>query len=730
MQNRKVEVKNLGNKIKRLYNLLSVDEGFYSLALHSLAENIINQSCDGAKDIYNFPDKLEMYRDYLLTDPPQQRNWRHILGNIKRDRDNTNGVRHNFERISGEEAMAMTYNFLNFCYISGFKELQELNLIKENIEKAWDEKIAPIEQREELKSAQFKLMMSQRQNKKYEEEIDELKALERGNAQLKNELDAVKRQLEDKTTLAEMRDSKIDELRQKKRNLEDQLKESQKKAQELEPVREHLSYLERLSNYSRTRRDYERSIIKLTPEQNDVLNKIKLNHDYLVKGSAGTGKTLVLLKALAKAFEQGSQELGFEESAAQRIVLLTYTNTLVRYNQYLSDIMQEANVNSVIMTSDSLFRRTLKRIDPSYDVNYDVMDDLIAQYNSTDFFSNRELYTEIEDFIFAGAISEEEYIDKRIPRKGLKLPLNNKQRTVVWNITKQLVADMESRGEFSKNYSRLKILAYLQQHPEDADIRDISFVFLDEAQDLAAVELMTLKTLANRPLIMAGDVDQSIYGFSSPYARAGIELPGYTKILRLNFRNTAAIHQFSEYYRSVSDEIEYDDTQDSEAFREGPIPELVLYDDKRILFNSLIKRAIIFIEHLGYDPENLAILAPTKKDLKRFQSELENKGYESGIIVEREFDFAQENIIRLSTLHSSKGVDFPVVLIYLPYMPPMKDVDEVTLNKMYHNLVYVACTRAMDHLVIATKDESEHEAISDLKLAYEKLEQEFEKYDI
>src|SRR6056297_968271 len=191
-------------------------------------------------------------------------------------------------------------------------------------------------------------MMSQRQNKKYEEKIDELKALERGNAQLKNELDAVKRQLEDKTTLAEMRDSKIDELRQKKRNLEDQLKESQKKAQELEPVREHLSYLERLSNYSRTRRDYERSIIKLTPEQNDVLNKIKLNHDYLVKGSAGTGKTLVLLKALAKAFEQGSQELGFEESAAQRIVLLTYTNTLVRYNQYLSDIMQEANVNSVI----------------------------------------------------------------------------------------------------------------------------------------------------------------------------------------------------------------------------------------------------------------------------------------------------------------------------------------------------------------------------------------------
>jgi superfamily I DNA/RNA helicase len=52
--------------------------------------------------------------------------------------------------------------------------------------------------------------------------------------------------------------------------------------------------------------------------------------------------------------------------------------------------------------------------------------------------------------------------------------------------------------------------------------------------------------------------------------------------------------------------------------------------------------------------------------------------------------------VRLSTLHSSKGLDFPVVLMYLPEMPPAKEIDPPYQDRLYRNLQYVAMTRGMD----------------------------------
>ena len=65
---------------------------------------------------------------------------------------------------------------------------------------------------------------------------------------------------------------------------------------DFETTKKYLSYLEKISFYTKTRHDYESSVIKLTNEQQDVLQQINLSKDFLVKGSAGTGKSLVLLK--------------------------------------------------------------------------------------------------------------------------------------------------------------------------------------------------------------------------------------------------------------------------------------------------------------------------------------------------------------------------------------------------------------------------------------------------
>ena len=66
-------------------------------------------------------------------------------------------------------------------------------------------------------------------------------------------------------------------------------------------------------------------------------------------------------------------------------------------------------------------------------------------------------------------------------------------------------------------------------------------------------------------------------------------------------------------------------------------------------------------------------------------------------------------------MHSSKGLDFPIVLLFL-YKEPFTGFyyDDETRHKMTRNLIYVAMTRAMDHLNVFTLDKKNKPTIDDL----------------
>ena len=79
-------------------------------------------------------------------------------------------------------------------------------------------------------------------------------------------------------------------------------------------------------------------------------------------------------------------------------------------------------------------------------VDYGVVARLAASLNGTEFLTNAELATELEDFLFANAVTREEYIDDVVLRRGMRQPLSAQQRALVWGVRARVIDEMERAG--------------------------------------------------------------------------------------------------------------------------------------------------------------------------------------------------------------------------------------------------------------------------------------------
>jgi hypothetical protein len=696
----------LEESLARLTRLAGTDGGFFVLALHSFVEAYVGEDFPPIRHIESFPDLLWAYGDHLKANGCPVEGLKTITRIIK-EHALTNQVRHTFANLDKEEVLAATHNFLTFCALCRL-ESKGFSALKANLD-VWDQKQSPMETSAELKRMQFELFIAQRDNKKLLGQAEQWAAEKRRQAELEEEGRRLVSALEAERGRAEAGAARVDQLRGQINALSQQKRALSERLEGFKNLEAYVQHVNRFSLYTRTRRDYERSVMKLTGEQQEAVDSIRLGHDYLIKGGAGTGKTIVLLHALGKAKKAMVEELGV--LGKKKSVLLTFTNTLVKYDRYLAEVLGAAGSDELIATADSFFLGKLRALSPRYQVDYGLADKLARANNTTGFLTDAELKTEIEDFLFANMTSRDDYVDSRIPRRGLRQPLSAAQRSTVWAIRDTLAAGMESTGTFTKNYSRMKLVLLLER-PEGERLRDLDFAFVDESQDLAPADLKALKLMARRGVIMAGDAGQTIYGVGSPYKTAGIEIAGRTRILRVDFRNTCAILAVAEKYRALAPGEPEEAA--SRAFREGPLPELYTASSREEMSRLLVRKTRLFVDSFGYDPENITILAPAKTDISMLADRLKQEGLSSANIRDEEFSFRTEGTIRLSTLHSSKGLDFPVVLLYLPGLPAAGDYDEKASDTLLRNLLYVAMTRAMDSLNVFVMENPAEKPLRDL----------------
>lgn len=410
-------VTTLDTRMARLSRLVGTDEGFFLLALHSFMESFICDIFPSYKYGGSFPTLLWDFKDFLKAKGRVTQEDLQAIIRVSKEHPTANKVRHGFLPLSKEEAVAASFNFLGFCRACGIAH-PFLETLKQSL-KIWDEKVSPLQKSQELAKLKFDLFVAQRENKKLLQQAAEARDAAVRSEQLDADMKQRAAELAREKARADGKAERVDALRQELNSLNQQKKVLADELLKFRDLDLYVEHLNRFTIYTRTRRDYERSLMRLTAEQQAALDVITPSHDFLVRGGAGTGKTIVLLQAYSKARR---------DLFTPRTVLLTYTTTLVKYDRYLAELLKASEDPGLIQTADSFFLSRLRMIDPSWRVDYAAVDTLARRWNTTGFMSHGELATEVEDFLFGNMVSKAEYVDDVVPRRGMRQPLSQAQR--------------------------------------------------------------------------------------------------------------------------------------------------------------------------------------------------------------------------------------------------------------------------------------------------------------
>lgn len=716
---------------RRLARLQGGDPGFFILAVHAFVEDFLRSTMEPNQgDFFGFNEYLQELRRVILSESDGWVPDVGVLDLMRQQHQITNDVRHRFAKATVEDARAATHHLRRFCQLVGIPDTRTLRKLQKYLH-AWEDRRSYPEVLKELKDIGYKFQQERKSAMEMAQRVarleaaqaeavalaDRVRAMDRGIRELERELEAA----------TQDRDERLEALRRDRAELARNYRAAQERITLYRDAQDYLKALSRFTVLCRSRADYERSLVLLTPAQEEVIAQIDLDGDFLIKGAAGTGKTLILLRAVAKAkagpsagTATGSPGTGPAQAAtghaqagtnhgpaAPGAILLTYTSTLVKYDRYLSDIMAPGAAADRTLTADVYLRERLHAFEPDAAIDYGIARHLAERAPhelpglvAASGLGARELAHELEDFIWANALTRAEYVDGMIERRGMRHPLGSRQRAAVWELGETFARAMTRDRRYSQAWSRIVLLGRIAEAGvTDPRLADTDYLFIDEAQDLSAAELRVLKACARRAVILAGDSDQSIYQPGFTFRRAGIDIAGRTRVLTTDFRSTTAIHALAERYRALTPGADPDSLP--EAFKDGPLPELFTEPDTDRLLQLLAARAQLCVERLGYAPENIAILVPSNEDMPQVAASLDRVGFSTVNIKASEFEFDQAGAVRMSTFHSAKGIDFPVVLALL-HRPPYvgSGWDDATADRMVRNLVYVGITRAMDHLAL------------------------------
>lgn len=444
----------------------------------------------------------------------------------------------------------------------------------------------------------------------------------------------------------------------------------------------------------------------LHPAQREVVER-----DFLgparVSGSAGTGKTIVALHRavhLARANPDARVLLAtFSDTLAH--ALRTKLRRLIGNEPRLAERIDVHALDAIGLRLHKAHVGTVKLAS---------RDELIGLLHAASQsvaghkFSLHFLLAEWEQIVDAWQLASwDAYRD--VARLGRKTRLSEPQRSVLWSIFERVRAGLVER--------RLTTLAgmftALASALSESKNPPFEFAVIDESQDLSVSQLRFLAALGReRPnaLFFAGDLGQRIFQQPFSWKALGVDVRGRSRTLRVNYRTS---HQI----RTQADRLLAPEVTDVDGNRErrsdtisvfnGPTPVIQSYateaEETASVGKWLAKRSAE-----GLSPHEIAVFVRSPAEMARALTAVAKAKLPFKVLDQHVETMSGH--VSLCTMHLAKGLEFRAVTVMacddeiIPSQQRIEEVgDDADLQEVYdteRQLLYVACTRARDHLLV------------------------------
>lgn len=448
-----------------------------------------------------------------------------------------------------------------------------------------------------------------------------------------------------------------------------------------------------------------------------------------VAGSAGTGKTIVALHRavhLARSNED-SRVLLTTFSPALAHALHTRLRRLVGRTPRLAERIDVVAMDEL---AERLFKYAFSTPAFASDVTLrqylaDSMQSVAASgVASTSLpakFGPSFMWNEWREVVDPWQLATwDEYRD--VKRLGRKTRLSEAQRRQCWAVFEML----RNRLRTENLITRADMYMKLAEHYASGAKLPFDHVVVDEAQDLSVPQLRFLAALgAGRPngLFFAGDLGQRIFQPPFSWKALGVNVRGRAKTLHVNYRTS---HQI----RSQADRLLGPEVADVDGITEsrrgtvsifnGPQPEIQTYQS-HVEENTGVARWLADCVASGVRHHEIGVFVRSDGELERARNALSRANLPSHVL--NELVDTDSDKVSIGTMHLAKGLEFRAVAVMacddevVPLQARIDEVaDEADLQDVYdteRHLLYVACTRARDRLLV-TSTEPASEFLGDL----------------
>jgi len=473
------------------------------------------------------------------------------------------------------------------------------------------------------------------------------------------------------------------------------------------------STLDQLEGYCKGK--IKRLMLNLEDEQKQFVDK-QIDEALLLRGCAGSGKTTV---AIYRA-------INFAMSG-EKTIFLTFNKTLAKAARTLiQELIGELPPYLEVTNIDGWVMRFLRSRSHQVTLisNQEQREIYIQVLKSVQLYQRSYVHdfpwTFFRDEIARvikgnGLTKEEDYL--AIPRYGRKTALKRKARSATWAIYEAYQQKLQENKWI--DWQDLSLLAYKELFKSPLAV-PYKNAIVDESQDMTSIQvriaqrLMKGKSTANTSIFMVGDYSQTLYSRGFSWKQAGLQIQGRSFSLKRNFRNTrqiaetaAALNAYNEHVKMSGDYVDPLFTN-----RQGPWPVLLQCDITERENKAIAEKILDLAGDNQFRLSDFAILCPTLQLCNEIKTRLDQLEIPYILRDDEQFDILEDKI-KVLTIHSAKGLEFPVVFIaglhngVLPNLIRSVDDEEAGIAlERERTLLYVAITRAAEALYLVSSKEN------------------------